>query len=119
MTETELSERIAELTQSDEETEKKKMQARRRTRRRTNVIKNDRRLRIINHSGYAPHLGYVDWDFDGTTLLHSGKHIKYPKTSNCQRWMKRKTSKRVRNCGSVSPKGNHYRRLFDYWWTLY
>ena len=48
-----------------------------------------------------------------------GKYIKYPKNSNCQRWMKRETSRKSRNCQDLPRKGNYYRRLFDYWWTLY
>ena len=50
--------------------------------------KADRLLRIINYGGYAPHRGYIDWGFCGRTLLHTGKYIKYPKNSNCQRWIK-------------------------------
>ena len=61
----------------------------------------------------------IDYGFDGDTLLHSGKYIKYPKNSNCQRWMKRETSRKFRNCQDLPRKGNYYRRLFDYWWTLY
>mgnify|MGYP006970879561 CR=1 FL=1 len=76
-------------------------------------------LRIINYGGYAPHRGYIDWGFSGRTLLHTGKYIKYPKNSNCQRWIKRETSRRIRRCRDVPAKGNYYRRLFDYWWTLY
>lgn len=68
---------------------------------------------------YAPHRGYIDWGFSGRTLLHTGKYIKYPKNSNCQRWIKRETSLRIRRCRDVPAKGNYYRRLFDYWWTLY
>ena len=74
---------------------------------------------IINYGGYAPHRGYIDWGFSGRTLLHTGKYIKYPKNSNCQRWIKRETSLRIRRCRDVPAKGNYYRRLFDYWWTLY
>ena len=68
---------------------------------------------------YVPHACYIDYGFDGNTLLHSGKYIKYPKNSNCQRWMKRETSRKFRNCQDLPRKGNYYRRLFDYWWTLY
>lgn len=92
---------------------------RNRLRRIHEIQKSDRLLRIINYGGYAPHRGYIDWGFDGQTLLHSGKHIKYPKNSNCQRWIKRETSRKIRNCRSTPVKGNFYRRLFDYWWTLY
>lgn len=87
-------------------------------RRMMSIRKNDDRMRITNY-GYAPHRGYIDWGFSGQTLYHSGKYIKYPKNSNCQRWIKRETSKRSRNCEQVPWKGNYYRRLFDYWWTLY
>ena len=83
------------------------------------VRKDDRLLKIINYDGYAPHIGYVDWGCKGKTLLHSGKYIKYPKNSNCQRWMKRLTSKKARRYSDFTGKGNQYRRLFDYWWTLY
>ena len=118
MTETELSERIAELlTDSDAVHQKEK--SRRRNRRTSKIHKNDSLLQIINLGGYAPHRGYIDWGFDGKTLLHTGKYIKYPKNSNCQKWMKRETGRRVRNCRDVPAKGNFYRRLFDYWWTLY
>ena len=118
MTETELSARIAELL-SDSDAAHQIEKCRRRTRRVVRVRKNDALLRIINYGGYAPHRGYVDWGFDGRTLLHTGTYIKYPKNSNCQKWMKKETGRRVRNCHDVPAKGNYYRRLFDYWWTLY
>jgi len=88
-------------------------------RRQMRIRKNDALMRILSYGGYAPHRGYIDWGFNGQTLLHSGKYIKYPKNSNCQSWMKRETSRRMRKCLAVSHKGNYYRRLFDYWWTLY
>lgn len=120
MTEIELSERITRI-----EEQRKAMlppQPRRRTgkayRRQMHIKKNDELLHIITRH-YVPHAGYVDWSFDGSTLLHSGKYIKYPKNSNCQRWMKRETSRRSRRWQNVPKKGNAYRRLFDYWWTLY
>lgn len=119
MTETELNERIDEIREADKSEEHQKKKSRARLRRARRVQKNDRLLRIINYGGYAPHRGYVDWGFDGKTLLHSGKYIKYPKNSNCQRWIKRETSRRLRSCRSIPVKGNYYRRLFDYWWTLY
>ncbi len=119
MIETALREKLEALPSSEAAQERQKQAKRRRMRRITRVKKNDEVLRIINYGGYAPHRGYIDWGFDGETLLHSGKYIKYPKNSNCQRWMKRETSRRVRNCKEVPKKGNFHRRLFDYWWTLY
>lgn len=86
--------------------------------RKISAAKNNRLMRIIRRH-YIPHAGYIDYDFDGFTLLHSGKYIKCPKNSNCQRWMKRLTSKRYRHNEELFGKGNQYRRLFDYWWTIY
>lgn len=98
--------------------QKKKRRRDRLHRRTAKARKDDRLLQIVTRY-YMPHAGYVDWDFDGRTLLHSGKYIKYQKNSNCQRWMKRLTSKRARRHIDFFGKGNQYRRLFDYWGTLY
>ena len=114
MTEIELNEKITNLL-SENPTQQK--QSRRPYARENRVKKDDRLLRIIQRY-YIPHAGYVDCGFDSTTLLHSGKYIKYPKHSHCQRWMKRLTSKKTRRCTDLVRKGNEYRRLFDYWWTL-
>ncbi len=119
MTETALNERIAELQENDAATAHQKQKERNQLRRTTRIRKNDNLLQIINYGGYAPHRGYIDWGFQGRTLLHTGKYIKYPRNSNCQKWIKRETSRRIRSCRDVPAKGNFYRRLFDYWWTLY
>ncbi len=119
MTETELNERINELQENESEADHQGQKARRRLRRITNIRKTDRLLQIINYGGYAPHRGYINWGFSGKTLLHSGKYIKYPKNSNRQRWIKSETSHCIRRCRDIPAKGNYYRRLFDYWWTLY
>ena len=108
-----------ELLEMEISDERWRMKDRRRLHRISNVRKNDRLLRIINFGGYAPHVGYIDWGFDGKTLLHSGKYIKYPRNSRLQKWMKRKTSSRIRAYWDMPRKGNFYRRLFDYWWTMY
>lgn len=119
MTETELSERIAELTENGDDAAHYTLKSQRRLRRMNEIRKSDQLLRIVNYGGYAPHRGYIDWGFDGHTLLHTGKYFKYPKNSNCQKWIKRETGRRMRNRKDVLPKGNFYRRVFDYWWTLY
>ena len=61
----------------------------------------------------------MDWGFEGKTLLHTGKYIKYPKNSRRQRWLKRVSSKKVRIYPDLPQKGNSYRKVFDYWWSLY
>ena len=98
MTEIELNEKITNLL-SENPTQQK--QSRRPYARENRVKKDDRLLRIIQRY-YIPHAGYVDCGFDSTTLLHSGKYIKYPKHSHCQRWMKRLTSKKTRRCTDLS-----------------
>lgn len=92
MTEIELNEKIENLL-----TESATRQPSRRTgsayRRGMRIRKNDALMRIVTRR-YVPHAGYIDYGFDGNTLLHSGKYIKYPKNSNCQRWMKQETSRK-------------------------
>ena len=119
MTEIELNEKIAEIRSTAAADARLQEKASRRNRYIARVRKNDAIMRITNYGRYAPHVGYIDWGFDGQTLLHSGKYIKYPKNSNCQRWIKKETSHRMRHCPDAPRKGNYYRRLFDYWWTLY
>lgn len=88
-------------------------------RHRKGQEKSDRLLSIVQLSGYAPHRGYVDWNFEGKTLLHTGFYIKYPKNSKRQHWLKRASSKKVRTCPYLPQKGNGYRKVFDYRWELY
>lgn len=87
---------------------------RRRLRRVRDIQKSDRLLHIINYGNHATHRRYIDWGFDGRTLLHTGKYIKYPKNSRSQSWIKLETSRRIRSCRNAPAKGNFYRRLFDY-----
>ena len=119
MTDAAWDEEETDLSEIELADERRRMKDRRRLHRIRSIRKNDRLLRIINYGWYAPHIGYIDWGFDGKTLLHSGKYIKYPRNSAMQNWMKRKTSRRIRCCRDVPAKGNYYRRLFDYWWTMY
>lgn len=119
MTETELNEQLAALLEKSEEEPGHQRRTGRQYRRWKGQEKSDRRLAIVRLSGYAPHRGYVDWDFEGKTLLHTGYYIKYPKNSKCQRWLKRESNKKVRACSGLPQKGNGYRKVFDYWWELY
>ena len=117
MTEIELNEKIENLL-----TESATRQPSKRTgsayRREMRIRKNDALMRIVTRR-YVPHAGYIDYGFDGNTLLHSGKYIKYPKNSNRQRLCKKASNARVRRYMDLPCKGNSYRRVFDYWWTLY
>ena len=119
MTETELNKQLAALLENAEKTPSCQRRTGRRYRRRKGQEKSDRLLKIIQNARYGPHRGYVDWGFEGRTLLHTGKYIKYPKNSKCQQWLKRASGKKVRAYPCLPQKGNGYRKVFDYWWTLY
>lgn len=116
MTEIELNEKIESLL-----TESDSIQPVRRTgtayRREMGVRKNDKRMRAISRH-YIPRGPFVDWGFDGSTLLHSGYYIKYPRNSKEKKLRKRLTSKRVRRELSLPLKWKQYQRLLDYWWIL-
>lgn len=114
MTESESSEKIAGLVENESSEAHLRSENRRRLRRVRDIQKSDRLLHIINYGGCAPHRGYIDWGFDGRTLLHTGKYIKYPKNSRGQRWIKRETSRRIRSCRNTQAKGNFYRHFFAY-----
>lgn len=87
--------------------------------RRAMEIKHKRDLlRIISYSGYKPHIGYIDWGRVNGVWQPVGKHIKYPKNSNAQRYWKRHSNKIIRRRNETY-RGNQYRKCFDYWWTLY
>ncbi len=115
MTETELNRKLAELADQNNTMPPSWGREYRRLQR----TKHYARMHKIVTRSYIPHVGYVQWTFDGSHFVPTGKYIKYPKNSNCQQWIKRETSKRTRRCKELPAKGNHYRHLFDYWWTLY
>lgn len=119
MTETELNEQLAAILEKSEKEPGCQRRTGRQYRRRKGREKSDRLLAIIQAARYGPHRGYVDWEFEGKTLLHTGYYIKYPKNSKCQRWLKRVSSKKVRACSEFPQKGNGCRKVFDYWWEMY
>ena len=117
--------RLAEiLISSEKEARLRQASGRRRTgrqyRRIQSVRHDDRLLFLLQHSGYAPNMGYIIGDYkEKRTLLHSGLHIKYMKSSVRQQYLKRKGNRLVRKCCDLSGKGNRYRKVFDIWWNLY
>jgi hypothetical protein len=122
MTEIELNKRIAEIQEwiNQESPRQTSKEPRGRQYRRFQNDKHINRLFfLIQHLGYAPHIGYIDGNFSGKTLLHSGVHIKYPKSSVSQQYLKRKTSRMARQYVDFPPKGNLYRKTVEYWWALY
>ena len=88
MTESELREKIAGLVENESSEAHLRSKNRRRLRRVRDIQKSDGLLHIINYGNHATHRRYIDWGFDGRTLLHTGKYIKYPKNSRSQSWIK-------------------------------
>lgn len=95
-----------------------KRQTGRAYRRMMNERKFKRLYRIVTCC-YVPHAGYTSWSYVDGQHVPTGTYIKYPKNSNRQRWCKKASSARVRRYMDLPGKGNSYRRVFDYWWTLY
>lgn len=93
---------------------------RNRSYRRAMKAKKDKKLRkIINEfTGYAPHIGYIDWDYVDGVWQPVGKYIKYPRNSARQKCLKKQSNKRIRQ-SNISTKGNGYRKHTEYWWKLY
>lgn len=55
------------------------------------------------------------WDGDEYIL---GSYIKRPRSSATKVFFKRVSNKKVRRSKEILPKGNSYRRIFDYWWAI-
>ena len=111
MTEQELNNRIAEILESTKAENGCGRRTGRQYRRSQSIRHSDHLLFLIQHSGYAPNMGYIIGDYERiTTLLHSGLHIQY---------LKRKGNRKVRKYRCLPKKGNQYRKVFDYWWELY
>lgn len=78
----------------------------------------NKRVKIISKCGYNPAVGRVDWEWENETVRPTGRYIKYPRNSNAQKYFKRHSNKIIRR-KKVAYNGNQYRKVFDYWWTLY
>ena len=117
MTEQELNNRITEILKvSEKDARLCQTSGGRRTgrqyRRIQRVRHDDRLLFLIQHSGYAPNIGYIIGDYEEKmTLLHSGLHIKYMKSSSRQQYLKQRGNRLVRKYCGLSGKGNRYRKV--------
>lgn len=63
---------------------------------------------------YGPYI-HGHWDGDEYIL---GTYVEYPKSSKNKVFYKRVSNKKVRRSKDIPPKGNGYRKVFDYWWTI-
>lgn len=82
MTEQELNKRITEILESTKNEPGCGRRSGRQYRRTQCVRHSDHLLFLIQHSRYAPNMGYIMGDYERLrTLLHSGLHIQYMKSS--------------------------------------
>ena len=47
-----------------------------------------------------------------------GSYVKHPQNASNKVFFKRVSNKKVRRSSGVPTKGNGYRKVFDYWWTI-
>ncbi len=79
-----------------------------------------RLLYELSHcTGYKPSIWReCKWDRDLKKYVYTNR-IKRGKRSGAQKCLKKASCRKVRHLHTETllPKGNHYRRVFDYWWT--
>ena len=120
MTEQELNKLIEEILEAAKAEPGCGRRSGRQYRRLQHTKHADRLLFLIQHSGYAPNIGYITGNYEGkTTLLHSGLYIQHMKSSRRLRYLKRTANRKVRKYPALPKKGNPYHKVFDYRWTLY
>lgn len=87
-------------------------------RRQMRQQKKERLMKIITY-GCNPAVGYTDWSIVDGVYQPTGDHIKYPKNSNRQVYWKNQSNRKVRRYRGSIPKGNSYRKHFDYAYTIF
>lgn len=89
----------------------------RRYRREMSRKKRDERLNAMKYS-CRPGIGWTEWGEKDGVWQPIGEYVRLPRGSEKEKFFKRHSNKIVRRSkGNYS--GNQYRRLFDYWWTIY
>ena len=75
-----------------------------------------KKYRIRDGQGWSfgPHIN-GHWEGDEYVL---GNYVEYPRSSKNKVFFKRVSNKAVRRSESLPLKGNGYRKVFDYWWTI-
>ena len=75
-------------------------------------------MKIMTY-GYNPAAGYTDWDWVNGVFQPVGNHIQYPRSSNRQVYWKNQSNRKVRRYKGSIPKGNSYRKHFEYVYTIF
>lgn len=87
-------------------------------RRQMRQQKKEKLMKIMTY-GYNPAAGYTDWEMVDGVFQPIGDHIKYPKNSNRQVYWKNQSNRKVRRYQGYIPKGNAYRKHFEYRYTIF
>lgn len=91
-------------------------------RRERNKLQIERLYRkLVNSGGYKPSIGlHYEWDAIKKEYIPT-KRIRYGKSSRCQQWLKKISSHKARRLSleQLTRKGNHYRKVFDYYWEWF
>lgn len=98
-------------------TEQKSCQAQGRAYRRKMTTKKHNRLLKLAKSTYVDSVS-VEWDFVDGNLQPVGKHVKFPKNSNRQRFYKRYSNRLFRHGADAGSGKAGYKRCFDYKWEI-
>ena len=87
--------------------------------RRHMEAKKDIRLRkILTECRYTSHAGYIQYGWVDGEFKPVKEYIQYPKNSNMQKYLKRKSRRTVRR-SEVTLQGNSYRKCMEYRWEFY
>jgi hypothetical protein len=87
--------------------------------RRSMKEKKDIRLRkIITECKYTPSAGYIQYDWVAGAWKPVKEYVQYPKNSNMQKYLKRKSRRAVRR-SNLALQGNNYRKVIEYRWEFY
>jgi hypothetical protein len=87
-------------------------------RRMMEMKKKHRLVKIATAYGYLPRAGYIECGWVDGVWKPVGNHIKYPKNSNKQKYLKRQSRRLVRRSEPFS-NGNSYRKCLEYQWHFY
>lgn len=86
-------------------------------RRQMHRKKKDELMKIMTYC-HNPAAGDTDWDWVNGIFQPVGNHVRYPKDSNRQVYWKNQSNRKVRRYKSSIPKGNSYRKHFEYQYNI-
>lgn len=80
--------------------------------------KKNRRIKIAIDYSRMSRVGSIECKVIDGVWQPTGTHIKYPKNSNIQKYLKRQSRRKVRR-SEPFPNGNSYRKCMEYHWEFW